>query len=40
MIGRECARPVIAALDTRSGEGSLFSPAIKIRAKKTTTKTV
>ena len=40
MIGRENARPVIAALGTRSREGSLFSPAIKTRATKTTTKTV
>ena len=40
MIGREFARPVIAALDASSGEGSLFSPVIKTRATKTTTKTV
>ena len=40
MIGREYARPVIAAPDAQSGEGSLFSPAIKTRATKTTTKTV
>jgi hypothetical protein len=45
MFGREFARPEndrigIAALDTQSGEGSLFSPVIKTRATKTTTKTV
>jgi hypothetical protein len=39
MIGREYAGPVISALDAQSGEGSLFSPVIKTRAK-TTTKTV
>ena len=40
MIGRDLACPVISALDARSGEGSLFSPVFKTRAKKTTTKTV
>lgn len=40
MIGCEFARPVIAASDTQSGEGSLFSPVIKTRATKTTAKTV
>lgn len=40
MIGREYVRPVIAALDAQSGEGSLFSPVNKTRATKTTTKTV
>jgi hypothetical protein len=39
MLGREFARPVIAAPDASSSEGSLFSPVIKTRAK-TTTKTV
>jgi len=41
MIGREFARPEHAyALDAQSGAGSLFSPVIKTRATKTTTKTV
>ena len=40
MIGREHACPVIVALDAQSREGSLFSPVIKTRATKTTTKTV
>jgi hypothetical protein len=40
MIGREFAPSVIAAPDAQSGEGSLFSPVIKTRATKTTTKTV
>jgi hypothetical protein len=40
MIGRDCACPVISALDIGSRASSLFSPAFKTRAKKTTTKTV
>jgi hypothetical protein len=40
MIGRDNACLVISALDAQSGERSLFSPAIKTRATKTTTKTV
>ena len=40
MFGREFLRSVIAALDAASGEGSFFSPVIKTRSTKTTTKTV
>jgi hypothetical protein len=40
MVGRDSACPIISALDAQSGEGSLFSPAFKTRATKTTTKTV
>ena len=40
MFGRAFSRPAIAVLDAPSREGSLFSPVIKTRAKKTTTKTV